>query len=959
MLAVNVFILAGSWLYGDDATLVNLPWVNRKPLVERTLVFPRTQTKYNLHMNYLQIDPSWLDRPLYFDRRTEKNEEKLDTNTFESFRKIMASAQAYRIDGFAALVGASTQDKCFMEALDIAEHVRPDGFQLLLEVGGRPLNTPEELQAFLDYFGPCLEKAIASKICLRLNGKVVVTSYGLDKMSPESLKAFIRALKTKYGDTFVIFADIQNDWHKYIQSINVNQGAVPQSVVEEQQKKLRAYLDVCDGIMCSGCNHFTTGEHIVSRVFYEKFLIPLFCGVLAEPKYKDKYLALSAGVGYHNVDSFSLQSEEGTRCLRDEMEIALKANPDIIIMPEWDEECENTCLEPTVYNSFSSQRIIKYYMHKLKKEAPTPNPGDDVSIPNMAISYRRILKLGEPLEVELLNIPDSEQNAIYTATLSLKDTQGKVVRKFPEAKFTVNKMADITHRVASEELAAYPVLIPSLEITDPEGKRRVFEDGLQYICLRPTENWNYKWVKMPLRDLCRPKEVSFGPSEAVIHPEMGVRVKGVVQCDEKIMNVNVLEDDREIYSVDPDRVYETKPDEMVLFVNWRSMREIKPFTGKMYVADGGIRYFRNLQSGSGTREDRFKTERDAVTVEWKVNSIPRGGFLIVSGKEKGTFNIETSKFKASVPLKQINERGIYLKTFEQGLTLSVEKFNGLPEIPGPILKNQAAFEATVFPKRATSALYMQVITESGKIYCSRPVILNPASKEVPLRIYSKTKREPVTVLVDATRIPDIQYDFSPSDGALLRASAGQRFWGLVGGVGLNAANYPSAAMKTAPELVVKDGSTCLQFDGIGNYVFFPKETFPLGAFNLTFEIKPTSTETQTLLQCRTSVPGALHLILENGQLRGYYVNHALKTFPLCPKIAVPLEKWSTVEIAYDLENIIFKVNGIKAAPIPCNGTGYGFAPCIFGGWGDGVTQNAKYKYFKGYLKSLRIRHNAS
>ena len=66
-------------------------------------------------------------------------------------------------------------------------------------------------------------------------------------------------------------------------------------------------------------------------------------------------------------------------------------------------------------------------MRRFRHQTPTPDPGDDLSWPNLIISQRRQISPGETLDVELLNVPDTAKGEPYSVTLELLDENGKVL----------------------------------------------------------------------------------------------------------------------------------------------------------------------------------------------------------------------------------------------------------------------------------------------------------------------------------------------------------------------------------------------------------------------------------------------------------------------------------------------------------------------------------------------------
>jgi hypothetical protein len=953
---------------GATPELVRLPHVDRKRVLPRTLVFPRTESQYDLYRNYLLW---WIDRPLFFDRRIG-----ISPDPCASFKRIMESTKPYGIDGLSIPAGVRILAKPYEEVMNCARKNPDPHFHLLTELMPHAIRTDRDIAKVVEMIAPCLATALASPKSVRINGKVVISSYGMDSgQTPRQWKKVRDILRQRFGDQFLFVADIRRPWLSARTMFDQLHGAMPKKTVEQYKQMLRDWLDVCDGVMFAGANHLVTYPNLtLNRAFYRDFLVPLFCSVLNEPAYRHKLLGLSAAIGYINVaTSRTLEKEEGTRHLRDSFEIALSGHPDFIIMPEWDEVNENTCIEPTVQNSFSSERIIRYYVQKIAGQKPSPLPGDDLKVPNLIISCRHVLTLGEPLEVEVLNVPDGSAVGAYRVQLNLKDGDGKIVKAFPGASLEANQLKDHTFTVPSEELAPYPLLIPSLKVTAPDGTNSTWEQGLECIHPRPTWNWIYKWTKVPLRDLIRPQSVSFTLSKD--QPSDGMKVAGSISCDEPILSVEVVQGESELFAVDPKQEYALQPGEALLLAHWQSMRGTPvDFSGEFSVSGGSIRKFVPLHPPRFER-DIYKLEPRpgadgriqtiGISTPMGISTEARGGFLIVTNKDQAVLHVKNNGHTAEVPVAKLLADGVYARTYENGLTLTVKHFTGLPEVPFPILQKEVSFSTVVHPPRRYAPVQMRVITESGKIYRSRPLPPHrPDDSTVPLAVYSLTEGGPVTVNVAKSRIPDIACDLTDQDGASIHSPAGADFYGLAGGLPPHPpalrysqlkSGYPAKATRTAPKWMTEDGNRCMYFDGIGNYLFFPEETLPRGSFSLELEFKPTSAKPQVLCVAHGyyDYNSFFRLTMNNGRLGGEYVDRMMKHISLRPDISVPIGQWSKVKITYDLKRFTFTVNG-RSASVACSGKGCTFQPFIFGGYGDGT----KEAWFQGYLKSLRIVHRA-
>lgn len=929
----------------------------RTPLVSQPLVFARIQSQYNLYFNYLHYytpEWYWIDRPLFFDRSLMGGDKFPGTPlTAPSFNREMHITKPYEITGFSHLTSlGSHQTRNYQQALKLAEKQNPP-FPILLDASASGVANTDK---YVAHMSSLIDAALASPAAVRINGKVLISSYELDSAPLEKWKAAVEQLHQKYSSKIIFVASIGRPW--WPPYANKVDGQISPERMEELKDYLRSWLNVFDGIMYTAAGHATdpTNDDLLDQGF-DEYIANTCNAVLSEPQYHQKYFGYSAAVGYFNPITASRSNENGTQYLRDSLRIALAAHPDFIILPEWNEVNENTNIEPTVYNSFSSQRIVRYEMRRLKNEPLKPQAGDDLSIPNLVISYRPFLKLGEPLQVEILNVPDGSAEGNYTLQLSVKDINHNTIKVLSPATLDANELRDRTFTIPTEELADYPVLMPSLQVTSPDGKTQTFEDGLMCIRLRATKNWNYNWVKMPLRDLLKPDSATFTANSPTTNNS--INVTGGVSTKEQISSIEIVADGRELYAVDPAKTWELKPDEALIMLYELSPDRINNFNGKYFVTGGNIRKV-NYQFA-------FWAARQPNQTASVLTKSPLGEIFIVDHKDTAVLHVENSIYKTAIPISKIVKDGIYSEVHGKGITMNVRSFHGLPEMPLPLNTAKSTFATSVQPMRNETALQMRVITKSGKIYRSWPILVAPKSEgKVLLPVYSQTTKTAVNVQVDKSRIPQIDVSPSRVNGAQIQSSTDPYFNGSIGGVPFwtyiaNGANaYPADASQTAPTRVTEDGNNCWKFDGKGNYLYFPPETLPRGAFHLSFTFKPTSNKRQTLLLNRGRSRGALHLILDNGKLSATYTYELGRQEPywraidLNPDISVPLNQWSTVEITYDLTQIIFTVNGKSSKAIPLAKEGINYAPLLFGGWGNGKGNG----YFEGYLKELKIRHGA-
>jgi hypothetical protein len=606
-------------------------------------------------------------------------------------------------------------------------------------------------------------------------------------------------------------------------------------------------------------------------------------------------------------------------------------------------------------------------MRKLKGQPPAPNLNDDTTVPNLVISYRRWLKVGEILDIELLNVPDTEEKQRYTVVLELKDIDGRLIRRMPEAEFVTNTLRDVTFEIPTETLAEHRVIVPSLNIRTSDGKTIVIDDGLLYCRLHPTYTWIYQYVKQPIRDVLRSSdeihaELSARPLGG--EPDDGVEFHAEIRCDEDITQMEILEDGREIYA--HDRLDEFKVhDNHVFRMSILSPRTTYP-KGTITVENTDGLYARPFELANGNFTG-FRQVGNVVHIEQRINTVPRGLYLAVPKKDADravmVIDIEEGTFR--VPIRDIiDSRGV-AHVFDNLLQMHVDWFPKAPDTPVHYNYNRADFRFVGYPERRDSVFHLRVITKSGKIFRTRPMkaFRSRPGPAVPVTVFSETAVKPVTVEMPESHIPDIEYAFSPGGRDLIMSDDSYYWTGELGG-GFDygepfnrVTSLPESPLDSTPQWVEHDGTMCLKFDGVAQYVVLPAEALPRGSFRLTFEIKPTADKDQVLFRhYGMRVIASLSLVMRGGELVASYVDNEVKQHDFSTGLKIPSGRWSRIEVVYDMQTISFIVNGERRS-FPLSARPLYFAPSIFGGHTEarfGVEEDDEY--FEGYLRALRIRH---
>lgn len=934
---------------------------------DRTWIVSSIQYRYVLSKNYL-FEEAWSDRPLMADRSLgedgailTKDEFMLDARMMRDSRVNVAFSPTHTLKLRRSILGCQYLKETPLEGFHTAG----------LFYAAKPNR--------LDMRAELLAAMFDSGSALMTPGGCPVSSWQGARMTPEQWKNETDELERRLGKPLLVCPDmaVAPPKARYIyQREFYDTGGLSVESREEIKASVRKYLDVCDGIttnyLLGGLKRYH--DQSFAAEFYRDGLIPLLLEVMSEPAYSEKYLGLSARLGYYNIKTNSRLDEDNTKTLRAGFEAAMAARPDFIYMPEWNEANENNYVQPTVHNSFAVMRLLRHYDDRMRGVEPSPRPGDDVSVPNLCVGYRKNLLWGERLEIELLNIPDSDSDETIRARLTLANPAGEVFRKYDWVTFTVGRLSDRTFAIPTEDipLDRFSVLRPSIEVVGPDGTKREFKDGLHYILIRPTWNGNAKYVRQPLRDLAPVRDVRFDVTPA---DDGQRRIRLDLACDEPIKSVEVLENGREVAACDPTDEFPPRATHERFRVGFISGHRF-PLKGTVTIRDTDFvarsvwHYRRNSNGVYRDGDDTIRFNVANAQLKYRV------GFYLAVPRENldhATLDFDFPNVKTTIPLSRVLKDGAALEVYEKGATLMVEPFHRLPLVPYPLREKTASLDVTqpsIASASDVSAYHVRVVTQSGKTWRSAPVVFDrePTGRRVALNVYSWSKETVAPRAVDASRIPVARYRLAGDPGNLAPTDEGRDWWGMLGYMENDSPFkyfrfYPKGETDTTPEPAAEDGRDCLKFNGRGNTVYFPRRTLPVGEFALSFEIKPTADKKQTLLFCREGDPGSLHVWMEKGgRLAGRY--HAriksnetdllwFKQIDLAPEISVPIGEWSTVDIRYDLKNFHFSVNGVEGAPCPCDRQGFTAQPTVFGGFGPDD------EWFEGYLSSFRVRHASS
>ncbi len=656
-------------------------------------------------------------------------------------------------------------------------------------------------------------------------------------------------------------------------------------------------------------------------------------------------------------------------------------------------------------------------MSRFKGQSPTPNPGDDLSLPNLIISQRRQILPGINLSVELLNVPDTMQKQPYTVRLDLLDENDKTVYRSQPQEFDGAKLQDHTLVLPTEPFKEARALRPRLTI-NYRGKTQVMDTGLPFTVVRATTAWDQTWFCTPIRNVLKPGKsvVTFGSQTAPLAAGIvGVQLAADVQAPEKIAYAEVVQDSQEVFAYDAQNEYlQNDPQRRLLelslgYVNNPSRIYVN-FTAELKDAPSAQTFSRPTAptTPASTVSNVQATASPAFTdssTRWKQNLyygaadwwIP-SRLISVSKEEmnQAVLTIEGTrtsgphkdeKFSWTVPLKELGDYGVVSKVFDDGLMFALQTQYRPTKLPLPLATKALQFQHRIVADNPNGVLALRLVSEDGKVFWSKPYAVNqkPSVQTVSVPVYSSSAKKGVVLPMAKNRVPDIKYDFTPRWGNILHTSAGREFYGHAGSylstaidfTGLESANYTipfslytnnifKGADKPAPEWVeYEPGQWALSFDGErGSFLALPNTVIPQRAgFTLSFEIKPRQVKPeQVLFANEASTFGTFNLSVKEGKFHLLFTRRTPDRPDLglysqkkfVSNIPLQADKWQKVVLTYDENKLTLSANG-QSESFPFEGIGLYLQQSVFGGRGD-RTQAGVIPFYDGLLRSLEVKH---
>ena len=953
-------LLANSIPYTKKIEISNPKLGNRKRVAPKILAYPEMQYKYGLFQNFLD---GYIDKPLFFNRAFRPKGKSFKFSTPDSYFKDLEIIRSYGFNGAGSLAsGFFDRYKMVLNFLDKSPQRAPKNYmefpQLYFgEAASRKLNGSAAEKS--------IQLALKSPFTPQINGRIPISTYGADAIPRDKMISFMKQLKEKYGDKLAICGNVRIDWRD---NIYLHQhGKWSKELIEKYRKRIQDRLKVFDGIQTEisferhGAEFQTTPDFTA----FDKYIKPMILEELQKKENSSKLLCASVLQGYANHLSCEVRGEYGTYRLRQMLERVMALNCDFWFAFEWNEFNENSSWQPTVTNTLALQRLTKYYIDLMNDKTPMGNKSDDKKVPQMVLSYRQTLKIGEALRLELLNIPDSTPGE-YQATLTLLDYNNKVIKAFPKEKFDRKTLQAITYTIDSSLLGKYPIIKTQLKLETKEGNTYTYSDSLQHIRLHPTYCRNYKEVRQSIRDIAQLKA-----NFAVKKDKDNYALTCSITSQDTLASVEVLDNGKEVYAVD--KANEFDLDNNIVIMG--AFTTTKVGTRKVEISAENVSKFTfkewgfpSTSIGSDWQQTGHKVTGNFVIWSGCVRLI-----MTVPKKDiaKGILTVKTEGEEFKLKIADLIKNRFASYVFPK-CRIDIENLLALADYPIQINEKSVSFNTTLKSYHTYPVYQLRIVTTNGKIYYSSPIVPNkiPSTLE-KMVVFSELKAKSIATSVCSALVPKINYIFSPKHGAGISNNYSYIFDGTLGGGYTYGNGYSSGgagARNNIPQgrhqaTWEKDlDQYILNFDG-KSYLHLPSNSFPRGAFTLKFTVKPQPTEdTAMYMLCRhyAGPVGSMTLYSRYDKLSFvYFGRRDFKAHTYDTNLELKSNQWNNVEVSYDFNKVKFTVNGKSETFNMPNNPARSCKPFIFGGHtrpGLGLPEDVKY--FKGLLKSLTIEHNS-
>ena len=661
-----------------------------------TRVFVRTQLKYGLERNdYLH---RWYDRPLMGDVTYRAADEKGHSINVESWKRMVELARICG-HGFSAFTISSGRE-------DVLRRSVLPGYETEVMVetvigGGTEDGFSNQFKLALQR----IEEALAATNTFRIDGKLILTSYPairIDKL--ETYRKIKDEIVRRWGDKVALMP--------YFSPFPLETRRVfDKKELELVKENLRKALRVVDGL-CFSLESVIHHDRRTNPRFAVEVAAPIIHSVLSEPEFRDKFFGMTVSCGHENCYRWNYAKDcTGTRRLRDNYEAVLAMKPDFVNATEWDEENENTHHRPTIAQGFVQQRLLRHATRTLDGEAQAPLPGDDTSLPNLVVSYRKALLAGEPIEVEVLNIPDGTfKGKEFTVRFAWRDRSGAGVTSYPPRRLSADELKAAWFVTDATELLDHPILKPELTVWF-DGRAKTLSDGFWPLSLHANRTLDFRWVKQSIREKTANVKSSLKVSAPLAD---GTReVTGFVESPAALRSVEVLDGPDTIYLFDPKNPNPHADGSLSVRITWQGIKD-----GDQRV-NGKIRLVGAPKAVlSGAARNALVKEKEVVFVKAKIAGAPMCAFADIPADEidAAVFEVEAAPhFVGKVRAKDVLAKDVVSMPSDCGMNLVFRRWLTPRALTPPCGGNRAEFSFRMKPNSPDSVLRLQTVDEKFNV----------------------------------------------------------------------------------------------------------------------------------------------------------------------------------------------------------------------------------------------------
>ena len=907
----------------------------RARLLPRTIAICQTQN-YELHECIRGLLGRYVDQPLCVDPDMDLSSPWGSRVAQSEVEQAQRDAKSYGFDGFA----------CFPSCwrgyrwLDACSHSSVKGF------GAFCVTQRLDPEQHFDEMAGAITNQNA-----RIQGdKSLVLAYwnrtpaywSKTGVEPPVMKKRMDEYRTRLGADFFIVTDTPEGGASRFRREYALTGDLCEDSRQYLRNLFRENLRVVDGLSI-GETHMMNRFDREARIFvhepgYLRLVFGLMRDILEEPEFKGrKLLGMVVVNGHENAYTRCYNvSHNGTRTLRGILDVALEVNPDVMKFGEWDEYNENTCFAPTLYNGYVTKRIVRSYLQKLRGEPWAPIPGDDLSRPNLAVSYRKSLSPGEPLPIEVLSIADGSWSGPIAVSAEVLDEKGRVLKSFEPRNVSADRTSDYRFVADTGAFWGARALTVRVHWNVPDGRSGVIDSGLHPIDFAPANSWNHKWVKMALRDMAPMEKCEVSLKDGVVSAD--------IACASPIRYAMVCGGGEILYIHNPeDRIDRFREDAttavfQVSFVSCRT----KPAAERRFrldlgdVPDAEWIMGRGVSKGSSYLPCWLSLATEPVYVR-----IPKD--RVATAVMHASFN---DIMEGDIPVKVAYEKGAYAIGAPGSSQVTLARLNRQASYPSVWNRKAASFSFRPEPDRKSMVYLVQVVTMDGREWRSEPLVWGNVS-----------------------RTRTLEYDFSPVCGDVVRPKSGERsFFGMLGGL------YSTATLRNrgpvtggAHEKSNADwdprpqreadpdapGLWQLVFDGKDDLVGFPTELLPQNSpWEVSFEVRPDRLGGYLLGAMHEGTGSLLGVSpKEDGSMTvgylGYYCPNEYAAVSV-PKGSVRNGEWNSLLIRHTGKILEVVLDG-KSYSVPALMPGMRPSSVVLGGSPELLS------YFKGKIRKFAVR----